>query len=125
MTTMKDGPGDDPFADDEPKDESKATDNDVPETEPEPDTEPMSKQDFPYVMRRERVKDDRPNEHVAFLRDEYSDPESDVRGAVASEMDMREKDLSVIDLREAFVELADRHPDELAEILDEWGYEYR
>jgi len=126
MGSMKEGPGTDPFADE--TDETDETDDKTgaePETEPEPEpTESMSTSDIPYVMRRQRVKDDRPNEHVAFLRDEYSNLEAQLLADVADELGMSQKDVSLLDVREALVELGDRHNEELAQILDEWGYEH-
>lgn len=121
--TMKTGAGDDPFADDEDED-AEAQANEQPE-ETTDDSETMSTTDIPYILRRQRVKDGRPHEHVAFLRDEYHELESDIVGDVADAMDLSNSDVSVLDVREALVELGDRHPDELAEILNSWGYEHR
>ena len=128
---MKEGPGEDPFADD-PSDEQ---DDPAPDPAPEPTTESnaetesdttdtMSTNEIPYVIRRQTVKEDRDNEHVAFLRDEYAELEDQVRADVADELDMRSKDVSVTDLREAFVELAAENPDAVAGILESWGYEH-
>jgi hypothetical protein len=135
MAGMKEGPGEDPFADDsnsdeqaEPESESATettTASDKPTTEPENDTsDKMSTDQIPYVIRRQTVKEDRDNEHVAFLRDEYAELEDQVRADVAEELDMRSKDVSVTDLREAFVELAAENPDAVASILESWGYEH-
>ncbi|WP_225336110.1 hypothetical protein [Halomicrobium urmianum] len=147
MTTMKEGPGDDPFADDDDAGETEEQSDSEPAQEPEPvseseldpEPEPEEAQDderdseasdsvttseIPYVVRRQTVKEERQNEHVAFLRDEYADLEGEILDGVADELDMRSKEVSVTDLREAFVELGDRHQEELAEILDEWGYEH-
>jgi hypothetical protein len=141
MAGMKEGPGEDPFADDS-NDDSQAdpdpepvTDTPVsdepttaPEnsiTEPESDTSTdMSTDQIPYVVRRQTVKEDRDNEHVAFLRDEYAELEDQIRADVADELDMRSKDVSVTDLREAFVELAAENPAAVASILEHWGYEH-
>lgn len=131
MAGMKEGPGEDPFADD-PTDEQ---DDPAPDPEPEPTAEShpeperntsdsMSTKEIPYVIRRQTVKEDRDNEHVAFLRDEYAELEDQVRADVADELDMRSKDVSVTDLREAFVELAAENPDAVASILESWGYEH-
>ncbi|GCF15265.1 hypothetical protein Harman_32000 [Haloarcula mannanilytica] len=56
------------------------------------------------------MKEDRDNEHVAFLRDEYAELEGQTRVDVADELDMRSKDVSVTDLHKAFVELAAGNP---------------
>ncbi|MDT3437311.1 hypothetical protein [Haloarcula sp. 1CSR25-25] len=131
MAGMKEGPGEDPFADDSTDEESDPVSDQEPETkveshsEPERDTsDSMSTNEIPYVIRRQTVKEDRDNEHVAFLRDEYAELEDQIRADVADELDMRSKDVSVTDLREAFVELAAENPDAVAEILESWGYEH-
>lgn len=144
MTTMKEGPGDDPFADDDDTEESEHS-----EPQEDSDTKPklereherdsagtqaderksetantMRTSEIPYVVRRQTVKEERQNEHVAFLRDEYAELEGEILDGVANELDMRSKKVSVTDLREAFVELGNRHQEELAEILEDWGYEH-
>lgn len=78
--------------------------------------------DIPWVLRRSRVKEDRDNVHQFFLRDEYSKTEDDIIAAVAEELDVREKQLKKLDVREAMVATADAEA--IAETLSEWGYEY-
>lgn len=130
---MKEGPGEDPFADNSDDDDEtsvSSTDTDsesVLDPTTERDTEPtdtMRTDQIPYVVRRQTVKEDRDNEHVAFLRDEYAQLEDEIRSDVADELDMRPKDVSVTDLREAFVELAAENPEAVAAILNAWGYEH-
>jgi len=77
---------------------------------------------IPWVLRRSRVKEDRGNVHQFFLREEYSAREDEIIEAVAGELDMRQKDLQKLDVREAMVAAAD--PEDVAEVLREWGYEY-
>jgi hypothetical protein len=87
--------------------------------------EAMSKAEadgIPWVLRRSRVKEDRENVHQFFLREEYSTREDDIIEAVAGELDMRQKDLQKLDVREAMVAAAD--PEDIADVLREWGYEY-
>jgi hypothetical protein len=143
MTTMKEGPGDDPFADDDNAEESEEQSDPEPVQAPEADrkTAPesddtqdneqgsetsstVSTDEIPYVVRRQTVKEERQNEHVAFLRDGYAELEGEILDGVADELDMRSKEVSVTDLREAFVELGNRHQEDLAEILEDWGYEH-
>lgn len=128
--TMKEGTGSDPFADDDVDDQegSGTSSDEAPTTETTgttTNTPSMSSQEtqYPYVLRRDTVKDERTNEHVAFLRDEYADLEDEIQKAVAEELDLKQKDVSVTDIREAMVEVASRHPDEMAEVLLEWGYD--
>ena len=77
---------------------------------------------IPWVLRRSRVKEDRGNVHQFFLREEYSAREDEIIEAVAGELDMRQKDLQKLDVREAMVAAAD--PEDIAAVLREWGYEY-
>ena len=74
------------------------------------------------MLRRSRVKEDRGNVHQFFLREEYSAREDEIIEAVAGELDMRQKDLQKLDVREAMVAAAD--PEDIAAVLREWGYEY-
>ncbi|WP_135822327.1 hypothetical protein [Halostella litorea] len=78
--------------------------------------------EIPWVLRRSRVKEDRDNVHQFFLRDEYSAAEDAIMDAVADELDIREKDLKKLDVREAMVATADAEA--IAATLSEWGYEY-
>lgn len=132
MAGMKEGPGSDPFADEddsedddaEPDTQAEALNESTDNNEANQQSQTMSTSEIPYVVRRQTVKEERNNEHVAFLRDEYADMEADILDDVADELGMRSNDVSVTDLREAFVALADRHPEEVAAILEDWGYEH-
>lgn len=124
MAGMKEGPGSDPFTDDESSGVDDPNRQESESTDATDSTESVDTAEIPYVVRRQTVKEERNNEHVAFLRDEYAELEADVLDDVADELGMRSKDVSVTDLREAFVALASRHPEEVANILDEWGYEH-
>jgi hypothetical protein len=79
-------------------------------------------QDIPWVLRRQRVKDERDNVHQFFLRQEYSEREDEIVTEVAEALDMREKDVQKLDVREAMVATADAA--DIAAKLEEWGYEY-
>jgi hypothetical protein len=134
MTTMKEGTGSDPFAEDDEGQEEKSQEPDQvateaessdPSSEEEPETTTSENEaQFPYVIRRQRVKDERNNELVAFARDEYAEMEDDVHEAVAEELGMREKKVSLLDLREAFIQHAHNDPEAVAAILEDWGYEH-
>ena len=86
------------------------------------ETDDAETQDIPWVLRRSRVKEDRDNVHQFFLRDEYSKAEDEIIAAVADELDVREKQLKKLDVREAMVATADAEA--IAETLSNWGYEY-
>jgi hypothetical protein len=76
---------------------------------------------IPWVLRRSSVKDDRPNITQFFLRDETDRAERRLRSDVEEILD---KDVYTLDLREAAYLVAMEHPDEVAETLRDWGYEY-
>lgn len=131
MTGMKQGAGDDPFASDS---ESEDTAERGVEPEPEPEPEPQTgsttddekssnTREMPYVLVRNTVKDQRTNEHVYFLRDEYSKVEDELHTAIAEELGMAKKDVYLTDVREALVASADAKS--VADVLLEWGYEYK
>lgn len=114
MTGMKEGAGEDPFADDSGSgsDASTSADSAAPAHS---DSEPQ----YPYMLTRETVKEDRDNEHVYFLRDEFADREDELHEQVAEILGKRSKDVYLTDVREAIIAAAD--PEDIAEVLREWG----
>jgi hypothetical protein len=149
---MKSGTGDDPFADEieEEPDEEEQTDDDLDldtaesgdqenETDPTPSektegaqtstentetegsSDKIDSQDIPWVLRRDGVKDDRPNMTQFFLRDTTDQAE---RGFQQDVENILNKDVYLLDLREAAYQVAMEHPDEVADVLEEWGYDY-
>lgn len=144
---MKSGTGEDPFADDpEPTDqapadqEQQSTPDDATETEGStPDTsadEPsvsddsasaadtegqLDQDDIPWVLRRSRVKDDRPEMVPVYVREETADAEP---AFVRDVEEIVGRDVYKFDVREAALLVAMNHPEEVAEQLNSWGYEY-
>jgi hypothetical protein len=120
---VRDPSPDDTAPSDEPSDGggSPAVDSTDNESTAEGATDEES-MDIPWVLRRSRVKEDRNNVHQFFLRDEYSKAEDDIMAAVAEKLDIREKRLKKLDVREAMVATADAEA--VADTLEEWGYEY-
>ena len=131
MTGMKEGAGDDPFADESP---DNGTESDVAaEEEPNagsgsvisggstPDTDDTggsgeSRQEYPYMLIRDTVKQGRTNDHVYQLRDEYSAHEDVLHDEVE---ELLGDDVYLTDLREAIVATAD--PEAIAAQLRDWG----
>jgi len=75
---------------------------------------------LPWAVERNSVKSDR--EMVQFyLRDFVQDRESEFRREVESETGY---DAYLTDVREAAYLVAMDHPEEVAELLDDWGCEY-
>ena len=141
---MKSGSGDDPFADEPDPAEAETDESDTPVSDsvdesadrPDPsedvpaDDRPADVRraddgndapDIPWVLRRSSVKADRPNVTQFFLRDETDRAERRFQSDVE---DILDADVYTLDLREAAYLVAMRHPEEVAEELLDWGYEY-
>jgi hypothetical protein len=83
--------------------------------------EQIDSKDIPWVLRRSGVKDDRPNMTQFFLRDATDEAE---RGFQQDVENILNKDVYLLDLREAAYQVAMEHPDEVANVLEDWGYDY-
>lgn len=145
---MKSGTGDDPFAEEEPDDQEDDTrESDAEEASagsspgaaesttggaappgsgPGADAngssgQPVESADIPWVLRRSSVKDDRPNMTQFFLQESTDHAEREFQREVE---DILGKDVYLLDLREAAYQVAMAHPDEVAAVLREWGYDY-
>lgn len=124
MTGMKEGAGEDPFAEDpaESDDEDSEvasptmTDMGSGRDRSTRSATQTSTREYPYFLTRSTVKEDRTNEAVFFLRDEYAAYEDEVHDAVE---DLLDDDVYLTDLREAIVATAD--PEEIAAQLKDWG----
>lgn len=117
---MKSGVGD-PFDTDEESDqpaeepEEQAADEAAEESQ-EPDEEVT----YPLKLRRNNVKDERPNVHQLFVQD------STDAAATAAERDLEDRlgeDLYRLDAREAIYLAGIQNLDDAEEILREWGYD--
>lgn len=117
MTGMKEGTGDDPFADDdEPEERGGGA---VVETEPETTPE-VSTPEIPWKFRRDGVQDGRDRVPL-FLLEETKRNERELKAAVETALD---ENVSLTDLREAAYRVAMRHEAEVADELREWGYDF-
>lgn len=130
---MKPGQGDDPFADDGDDDD---TTGDEPATEDEsaaeedsavlpdePDEvwgERQREPRLPWIHRRDSTKSDRSHKAI-FLQDETLAAEDECLEAVAESLG---EDVQLTDLREAVYLAGLDHPNEVADKLREWGYDY-
>lgn len=143
---MKPGAGDDPFADDDGDGETghdagPAEDGDrgsvqiTSDEEPSPDAEDAAVDEsddggsndgesdsggIPYVYRRDTVKEGR-DQIPIFLREHVREGERDLRRELES---LLGEDVAKTDLREAAMVVAQRHPELVADVLREWGYDY-
>ncbi|WP_092665200.1 hypothetical protein [Halorientalis persicus] len=127
MTGMKEGAGEDPFADDT----SGSVDDMVPDASQDSDTTPESASEttsseettrepmrIPYKYRRDSVQDGRERVPL-FLQSDTKDGEHDARRELE---DRFGDDVSLTDLREALVMIGLDHLDEVENKLEEWGY---
>lgn len=144
--TMKSGAGDDPFADESSSDDESteeavesdtatnaSTGDEIDQTETPEATaqtgaqkgESTEEPEIPRIMARSSVKENRDSVLQFFVTEDTAQQEDAFERAVAEELDIRTKDLMKLDLREAAYLVAMQHPEETAEILNDWGYEYR
>lgn len=128
MTGMKEGAGEDPFAEDEStKSESggRAEESEGPgsrsgsrEAESKTRRSGRPQMQIPYKFRRDGVQDGRDRVPL-FLHGETKSAERD---ALRELEDRFDADVSLTDLREALVMVGLEHLDEVEGQLEEWGY---
>lgn len=130
---MKSGASD-PFDDEEPDDAETEASTNKPadaqrerspamdsEGEPEgTDTRQLSREQLPLVLRRDRVKDERPEVHQLFVQKRTHERAVDAERELESRLGV---DLSRTDAREAIYLAGMSHLDEAAAVLREWGYD--
>lgn len=81
----------------------------------------LDRSQIPYTLRRDNVKDERPHVHQLFVTDETDDA---AREAERDLEDRLDTDVYRLDAREAIYRIGMRHPEEVAELLEEWGYNF-
>ena len=130
MTGMKEGAGEDPFADDtddeaestaSSTDRSTASDPEMEggsEPEQESETDEDESMTIPYKFRRDSVQDGRDRVPL-FLQPETKTAE---REAMRELEDRFDGSVSMTDLREALVKVGLDNLDETEATLEEWGY---
>jgi hypothetical protein len=133
MTGMKEGAGEDPFADDAPESETDAGEDrsedadgggaldDDTEAGPSTDSSGRERVRIPYKFRRDGVQDGRDRVPL-FLHPETKRAERDALHELEERFD---GDVSLTDLREAVMKVGLTHLDEVEESLEEWGYGMR
>jgi hypothetical protein len=118
---MKSGASD-PFADDEEAAEQ-ASETAAEESEPSADDSEsagLSREELPFVLRRERVKDERPEVHQLFVQGDTHERAVDAERELESRLD---SDLTRTDAREAIYLAGMAHLDDAEAVLREWGYD--
>jgi hypothetical protein len=131
MTGMKEGAGENPFAEDpEPTTSETEKETNPTETEPSAETESATSSSsesqqsqrqsmqIPYKFRRDGVQDGRDRVPL-FLQPETKRAERDTLRELEKRFD---DDVSLTDLREALMMVGLDHLDEVEEQLEEWGH---
>jgi len=123
MTGMKQGAGEDPFADDDDEEsgeqDTQETQTDESTTEPtDGGSESRQSMQIPYKFRRDGVQDGR-NRVPLFLQPETKTAEREMLRDLEDHFD---DDISLTDLREALVMVGLENREAVEEQLEEWGY---
>ncbi len=127
MTGMKEGAGENPFAEEneateqEPRERQNSNNTQsTTRTQPEaPDRQQNQQQiQIPYKFRRDGVQDGR-NRVPLFLQEETK---RDEREALRELEERFDDDISLTDLREALMKVGLQHLGEVEANLEEWGY---
>jgi len=138
---MKSGAGDDPFADDDDQEDDVDEDSSKPasETHHEDHREDTSETDststtampgipdhpgdveatLPWIHRRDSVKDDRSHKTIHYTEHTLKRERRELLGAIEDELG---DDVELTDAREAAYLVGMDHVDEIADLLQEWGY---
>lgn len=80
----------------------------------------FSRDQLPYILRRDKVKDERSEVHQLFVQEETHS------AAISAERELEDRisdDLSRTDAREAIYRAGMQHLDDAEEILRRWGYD--
>lgn len=123
MTGMKDGAGEDPFAEDTeaPVGEGAAAGGELASESPKPEENHSAGEraaNIPYKFRRGSVQEGRDRVPL-FIQEDTKEEEREVL------RDLEDKfgeNVSLTDLREALVKTGAQHIDEVGHQLEEWGY---
>ena len=132
MTGMKEGAGEDPFAEDtkvsekdsepslDPHETDESKDKTTNTSTESKDNQPTTQEQLqiPYKYRRDSVQDGRDRVPL-FLQPETKTAEREALRELEERFD---DNISLTDLREALVKVGLEHLDETEQSLEEWGY---
>lgn len=99
-----------------PDDSNSETDADADAAE----SERLSREELPFILRRDKVKDERPEVHQLFVQRETHEEAVDAERALEKRLG---EGLSRTDAREAIYLAGMRHLGDAEDILREWGYD--
>lgn len=80
----------------------------------------FNREDLPYKLRRDKVKDERDSVHQLFVQSNTDDSERDARRDLE---DRFEEDVFKLDAREAIYLAGMQNLDDAEEFLRKWGYD--
>ncbi|MFB6179143.1 MAG: hypothetical protein ABEI77_05405 [Halorientalis sp.] len=80
----------------------------------------LSREELPFILRREKVKDERPEVHQLFVQDGTHERAVEAERELEAMLDV---DLSRTDAREAIYLAGMQHLDDAAAVLRRWGYD--
>lgn len=123
MNGMKEGAGEDPFADNgsessNPTDQEKTVDTNAESKATDERQTGRQRMQIPYKFRRDGVQDGRSRVPL-FLQEDTKRAERDALRELEERFD---SNVSLTDLREALVKVGLQHLDEAEDNLEKWGY---
>ena len=123
MNGMKEGAGEDPFADNEsaspePTEQTDTNNQNTGSNSPNVRQTNRQQMQIPYKLRRNGVQDGR-NRVPLFLQEDTKRAERDALRELEERFD---GNVSLTDLREAVVKVGLQHLDEVEDNLERWGY---
>ena len=123
MNGMKEGAGEDPFADNEsvspePTEQTDTNDQNTDSKSANVRQTNRQQMQIPYKLRRNGVQDGR-NRVPLFLQEDTKRAERDALRELEERFD---GNVSLTDLREAVVKVGLQHLDEVEDNLERWGY---
>ncbi|EMA56251.1 hypothetical protein [Halococcus thailandensis] len=123
MTGMKEGAGEDPFADNgsessNPTEQEKTGDTNAESKATDVRQTGQQQIQIPYKFRRDGVQDGRSRVPL-FLQEDTKRAERDALRELEERFD---NNVSLTDLREALVKVGLQHLDEAKDNLEQWGY---
>lgn len=115
MTGMKEGAGEDPFANNSDSDDHETTTESETTNMSETTTQPTQ---IPMILRRNSVQDGR--DRVPLFLQEGT--KRDERNGLVELENRLDHDVALTDLREAVMLVGLQHLDEVEQQLEDWGY---
>lgn len=121
QTDTESNEGDEAISSEQPTSDSPPTNSEVDrESTEESTTDSTPPKQYPYFVRRSNVGDERDTRLEIHVRDKVADREAAFRNNLAKQLDANE--VSKTDAREFALLAAFRHPERVAELMEEEGF---